>query len=139
GEGKASAETIFYDGGCGLCHTAVRFVLAEDHAGDTFRFAPLQGETFQAAVSPEEQAILPSSVVVRTAQGTLLIRARAVLYIMRRLGGLWRLLAAMAVFVPISFLDKLYDGVARIRHRLFQAPKTVCPILPVPLRQRFDA
>ena len=37
-----TTETLFYDGQCGLCHRAVRFLLAEDRApGGAFRFAPL--------------------------------------------------------------------------------------------------
>src|SRR5437879_3847393 len=47
-------ETIFYDGHCGLCHWAVRFVLAKDRNGDAFRFAPLDSDAFRAAV-PQEQ------------------------------------------------------------------------------------
>src|SRR5262249_29526147 len=73
GESKAP-EVIFYDGMCGLCHAAVRFVLAEDRAGDTFHFAPLQGETYQATVTPQQQLVLPSSVVVQTISGTMLTR-----------------------------------------------------------------
>src|SRR2546426_853835 len=31
-----ATELLFYDGHCGLCHRAVRFVLAEDVGGKTF-------------------------------------------------------------------------------------------------------
>jgi len=48
---KAPTEMIFSDSNSGLCRWAVRFVLAEDQAGDTFRFAPLGGAAFHAAVS----------------------------------------------------------------------------------------
>ncbi|MBI3725962.1 DUF393 domain-containing protein, partial [bacterium] len=66
---KASAvERIFFDGGCGLCHGFVRFVLAEDRAG-AFRFAPLGSRAFEAAVREEERAGLPESVVVVTEEG----------------------------------------------------------------------
>src|SRR5208282_2216789 len=34
-------EELFYDGYCGLCHRAVRFILAEDTTGTAFRFAAL--------------------------------------------------------------------------------------------------
>ena len=36
-------ETIFYDGGCGLCHRFVRFVIKRDPDGTLFRYAPLEG------------------------------------------------------------------------------------------------
>ena len=46
--------TVYYDGECGFCHRSVRFLLQEDRSGLTFRYAPLQGRSFAAAV-PESQ------------------------------------------------------------------------------------
>jgi predicted DCC family thiol-disulfide oxidoreductase YuxK len=131
-------EWLYYDGHCGLCHRAVRFVLAEDLAGDAFRFAPLQGEQFQASVSAAEREALPDSLVVRSGAGALLTRSAAVIHILRRVGGFWRLLAGMVALIPAPLRDAAYDGVARIRYRLFARPADVCPILPAELRARFD-
>jgi predicted DCC family thiol-disulfide oxidoreductase YuxK len=135
---QAPTETLFYDGHCGLCHRFVRFVLAEDRTGAAFRFAPLGGAAFQKQVPEAERPGLPDSVVVATAGGGLLTRSAAALHVLRRLGGVWRLLAVLAGFVPGVVLDKLYDGVARIRHRLFRPPAAACPLLPPPLRARFS-
>lgn len=137
GEGS-NAEHIFYDGHCGLCHRAVRFVLAEDRAGNTFRFAPLDSDAFRAAIPEEERKNLPDSIVVRTADGRTLIQAQAVLYIMQRLGGLWRIIATLVQVVPPGLLNIAYAGVARVRRRIFAAPAEACPILPKHLRGRFD-
>ncbi|OAI53038.1 hypothetical protein AYO44_16345 [Planctomycetaceae bacterium SCGC AG-212-F19] len=138
-EGEADQpEMIFYDGHCGLCHRAVRFVLAEDRSGATFRFAPLDSDAFRASIPEEERAGLPDSMIVRTADGQTLTQARGVLYIMRRLGGLWRVIATVALIVPPGLMDAGYAGVARIRHRLFARPVEACPILPAGLRGRFD-
>jgi predicted DCC family thiol-disulfide oxidoreductase YuxK len=134
----AATETIFYDGGCGLCHRVVRFVLAEDREGDRFRFSPLNSQKFFSGVPPENKASLPDSIVVHTAADTLLIKSNALIYVGKRLGGIWRLLAECAETLPDSWRDKLYDMVARIRHRLFRAPKEVCPVIPAKLRARFD-
>jgi predicted DCC family thiol-disulfide oxidoreductase YuxK len=131
-------EPIFYDGHCGLCHRAVRFVLAEDRAGAAFRFAPLDSDTFRAAVSEEERARLPDSMVVKTKEGAVLTRSTAFLHILRRLGGLWRVVALVGGLVPQVLRDGVYDGVARVRRRLFAAPADACPVLPKELRQRFD-
>jgi predicted DCC family thiol-disulfide oxidoreductase YuxK len=133
-----SAEMIFYDGRCGLCHAAVRFVLAEDNRVETFRFAPLDGEFFRAAVAEERRTMLPDSLIVLTAEGELRSRSSAVLYVMKRLGGVWRLFVLIAHVVPVAWLDKNYDVVARMRYRLFPKPESVCPILPVNLRSRFE-
>jgi predicted DCC family thiol-disulfide oxidoreductase YuxK len=120
------ADTIFYDGHCGLCHRLVRFVLAVDRKG-VFRFAPL-----------DVRASLPQSIVVRTAEGELLTRWAAILYILRRLGGIWRLLGGTLDLLPRSFLDGCYDRVARVRKHLFREPEKVCPRVPPHLRSRFD-
>ena len=131
-------DLVFYDGHCGLCQRSVRLILAEDSTDAAFRFAPLQGETFQALLPAKERDALPLSLVVRTEQGTLLTRSAAVLHIMRRLGGVWRLLAGLLVLLPARPRDGLYDGVARIRHHLFARPVEACPLMPPQMRARFD-
>jgi predicted DCC family thiol-disulfide oxidoreductase YuxK len=135
---RAGTERLFYDGHCGLCQRSVRLILAEDATGSPFRFAPLQGETFQALLSPQERDALPLSLVVQTEKGTLLTRSSAVLHIMRRLGGVWRLLAGVLVLLPARLRNALYDGVARIRLHIFARPAEVCPLMTPQLRARFD-
>jgi predicted DCC family thiol-disulfide oxidoreductase YuxK len=135
---QGRAETFFYDGHCGLCHRAVRFVLAEDREGNEFRFAPLQGETFQRLVPPEQRAGLPDSIVVRREDGVLLARSDAFIYILRRLGGGWGALAAILRVIPRPVRDAVYDLVARIRYRVFGRRDDLCPIVPADLRARFD-
>jgi predicted DCC family thiol-disulfide oxidoreductase YuxK len=131
-------ERVFYDGACGLCHRAVRFVLAEDRAGDAFRFAALHGETFEKELSVEKRAGLPDSIVVLTHDGEVLVRSRAIFRMMERLGGAWRVLALLGRIVPRPVADAVYDGIARVRHRLFAKPADVCPLIPKSLRPRFD-
>jgi predicted DCC family thiol-disulfide oxidoreductase YuxK len=129
---------LFYDGGCGLCHRAVRFVLAEDRDGLGFRFAPLAGAAFERAVPPALRAALPDSLVLVTPAGLILVRAEAAREVGRRLGGLWRVLALISRALPTPWLDRAYDGIARVRHRLFARPPASCPLLPPELFERFD-
>ena len=131
-------ERIYFDGECGLCHRWVKFALARDRGRELFRFAPLQGPTFAADVSPEERRALPDSVAVRTADGRLLTRSAATLHILSRLGGPWRGLAALARVVPRPLRDWTYDRVASVRKRLFAQPPTACPMVPRELSRRFD-
>ena len=131
-------ETLFYDGHCALCHGTVKFVIKRDRTGTTFRFAPLQGETFQALVPAEQRAGLPDSIVIRTADGMLLARSDAIVRILRRLGGGWRILGAILAAIPRGLRDAVYDFVARIRYRVFGKRDDLCPIVPPALRQRFD-
>jgi predicted DCC family thiol-disulfide oxidoreductase YuxK len=133
-----SPELLFYDGHCGLCHRAVKFVLEHDRTGGAFRFAPLQGETFQSRVAPEKRAGLPDSVVVLTADGDLLTRSSAFLYIFRRLGGGWNVLAGVLAVIPRPLRDAVYNTIARIRYRVFGRRDDLCPIVPANVRVRFD-
>lgn len=135
--GKES-EYIFYDGHCGLCHRAVKFVLTHDRCGSAFRFAPLQGETVQSRVPAERRANLPDTFVVLTRDGTLLMRSNASLYILKRLGGRWKILAKILGVIPRSLRDLVYDSVARIRYRLFGRRDNLCPVVPPDLQARFD-
>lgn len=139
GRAAHSIERVYYDGHCGLCHRAVRFLLAEDVDGSRFRFAPLQGDTCAARIASDRRARLPDSVVIETADGRLLVKSAAVLHILARLGGVWRVLGIAGAFFPCAVRDKAYDAVARIRRKLFPPPPDACPLSPPGLRTRFDA
>jgi predicted DCC family thiol-disulfide oxidoreductase YuxK len=131
-------ERVFYDGACGLCHRTVRMILSEDALGTAFRFAPLGSETFTALASEEERRSLPDSIVVQRHDGRLELESAAVLRILERLGGFWRIAAVVGRCVPRALRDRAYGFVARVRHRVFPRPDAACPILPKPLMARFD-
>jgi predicted DCC family thiol-disulfide oxidoreductase YuxK len=131
-------DYLFYDGHCGLCHWAVKFVLKHDRSGEAFRFAPLQGPTFEARVPVERRALLPDSIVVLTCDEALLVRSSAFLHILRRLGGGWAILASLLGVIPPGLLDLAYNFIARIRYGVFGRSDEVCPIVPAELRARFD-
>ena len=66
------------------------------------------------------------------------MRAAAILEIGKRLGGIWRVAAIAAGVLSLRVLNAGYDGIARIRHRIFAPPPDACPLLPAHLRDRFD-
>ncbi len=134
---------VFYDGTCGLCHRTIRFLLAEDAAGLRFRYATLDSDAFRSALREPESGFrpgdaLPDSVVVHRPGTAMLTRASGALEIGHQLGGLWRLLAIVAGWIPISVLNHGYDFIARVRHRLFRRPDESCPLVPAELRDRFE-
>jgi predicted DCC family thiol-disulfide oxidoreductase YuxK len=135
---ESQPEILFYDGHCALCHGAVKFVLKRDRAGASFRFAPLQGETFAARAPEIARKTLPDSIVVLTSDGALLLRSDAFLHILARLGGTWRLLAGTLRVIPRPFRDSVYDSVARVRYRVFGTRTDMCPVVPPELRSRFE-
>lgn len=112
-------------------------MLWADPQGRAFRFAPLGGAAFEAMVPASAREGLPDSMVVRTPEGVLLVRSAGVLYMLRRLGGPWRVVAALSRVVPRPLRDAAYDFVARIRLRLFDRPDDACPMVPPHLRGRF--
>jgi predicted DCC family thiol-disulfide oxidoreductase YuxK len=139
GISPSTQERLFYDGHCGLCHHAVQFLLAEDHDGSRFRYAPLDSGVFRNTIPEVTRQALPDSVVVWIPEpGTALTRSAAALHAMRRLGGYWRALAAVASLIPGSVLDTAYDAIARVRKRIFASPQEACPLIPRELRSRFD-
>ena len=132
-------ELLLYDGHCGLCHGAVRFVLARDPSGEAFRFAPLGGAAFEAAVPEALRESLPDSMAVVTHDGELLLKSAATVHVLRRLGGGWKWLGGLIAGVPSAVRDSVYDFVARRRKRWFGEVDESCPIVPAALRTRFDA
>lgn len=132
-------DLVFYDGACGLCHWSVAFLARRDRDGSRFRFAPLRGVTFRQRVPEGLAAALPDSLALQTPEGRLLVRTAAVIRALAALGGPWALVGRGLGLLPRALLDWGYDGVARIRHRLFRAPEGACPTLPRDLRDRFLA
>lgn len=111
---------VFYDGECGLCSRSVRAITARD-ARRIFRFAPLGGDTYSAM---EQVARFDdgSTIVVLTgvADGdTCFVRSDAVLYILRRLGGAYGLLATVGRWCPRPIRDGVYRVVTANRLRFF--------------------
>lgn len=135
-EPAPTRAVLFYDGGCGLCHLSVRALLALDRRG-ALAFAPLGGATFRELVPEAERAALPDSLVLRTADGRVLVRSAAVLESLQLVGGPARGLAAAARVVPRRLADRLYDRVARVRRRLFRPPAGGCPVVEPARRSRF--
>ncbi len=126
---------VLYDGNCGLCHRSVRVCLAEAPDDTPLSFAPLGSKAMRERLGDDPE--LPDSLVLLTADGRTLVRSTAIVVLMRRLGGLWRALAALLAAVPRPVRDLGYSGVARIRHLLFARPAAACPVVPAALRPRF--
>lgn len=132
-------DLLLYDGTCGLCSRAVRWVLRRDRRA-RFRFAPLQGRAAAEVLARHGQdpRDLDSVRVVADHGGPgerVLSRSRAVLHVVRALGLPWSLAGALGV-LPGRWLDKLYDRVARSRYRWF-GRSDGCLVLRPAERERF--
>jgi predicted DCC family thiol-disulfide oxidoreductase YuxK len=133
-------DIILYDGVCGLCNGFVAFVWPRDRER-RFRFAPLQGAIARAILARrghDTSALDTVFVVVdpETPAERLLARSAAGIYVLRRLGGAWGLVATLLGWVPRPLRDLAYGLLARNRHRLFGRLDT-CPVPGPEQRERF--
>ena len=128
---------VLYDGVCGVCSHAVRWILDADTAG-LFSFAPLQGSSAAAirARHPELPTDLDSIVYVERRDGTerLYVRADAIFQICEQLSGASFRRVARCRHLPTWLTDVGYQWFARSRQRVSQRLPT-CP-LPTPDQQR---
>ena len=112
---RASNPVIYFDGVCVLCNGAVDFILAED-SSQIFHFASIQGERGKCVNDPAVQR--GESMALQDGD-RLYVRSDAVLQVARRLGGIWRVLSEVAVFVPQRFRDVAYNLVQKNRYSVF--------------------
>ncbi len=130
---------ILYDGVCGLCNRLNRFVLNRDAEG-LFRFASLQSRFAKEILSKHRKTSLDLNtlylvIAPATEQERILSRARAVLHILKQIGGIWSF-AAVAGALPTFLLDLGYDLIAKNRYRIFGKLET-CPLPEPKYRDRF--
>jgi predicted DCC family thiol-disulfide oxidoreductase YuxK len=129
---------VVYDGTCGLCNRAVRWLVWHDRL-DRLRFTSSESENGSILlirhriVAPESRLIPTTILVVRNA-GTpaehILIRSQAVLAILDELPPPWPAIAGTLGLFPPSVLDVGYRLVARWRYRIWGRAES-CP-LPTP-------
>jgi predicted DCC family thiol-disulfide oxidoreductase YuxK len=125
---------MLYDGLCGLCHGAARWVIKHDHA-DRFRFLPQQSPLATAILARhgiDREAMLESnSVYLVLNSGSVhervLSQSDVTVDILLRLGGRWRILGYLLRVVPPFVRNAAYRLFARNRYRLTKRYE-VCPI-----------
>jgi predicted DCC family thiol-disulfide oxidoreductase YuxK len=138
-----SRALMLFDGLCGLCNSAVRWVTQQDHA-DRFRFAPLQSELTAAILSRHgisREAVLQSNTVylvldAGTERERLLTQSDVTVNMLLLLGGRWRVLGYLLRAVPTFLRNAAYGLFARNRYRL-TGRYEVCPLPTDAERMKF--
>lgn len=125
---------LLYDGTCGLCARTVQFVLRHERRQRTLQFASLQSTTGSEIRGRHPELNDVDSVIwyepgANGSNERLLVRSAAALRVLEYLGGAWRALGWLVV-VPRPVRDRVYDFVARHRHRL--APGVESCVVPSP-------
>ena len=130
---------VLYDGVCGLCNGLVKFLLRFDRR-DRFRYATLQSE-FAAQVLAKHglSAADLNSVTLVQDFGLPVERAYtksdAIMIAAGELGGFWRA-GKLALMLPKSIRDRVYELIARNRYRIFGQYQT-CPVPKPEVRAKF--
>ena len=129
---------LLYDGTCGFCAESVQFVLRNEGSSDrSLKFASLQSPTGVEVRTRHPELEGVDSVIWYDPSGdVVLVRSRAVLRVLRYLGGIWKPLGLLAAIVPRFVRDAVYDFVARHRHKLVRGGP-VCVVPSPDQRDRF--
>lgn len=134
----SGGPVVLYDGVCGFCNHAVQFLLRIDRR-DELRFAALQSDFAGGVIARHpELASMDSLVYVGnpgTAEEYVAVRSDGALRVLAHAGRPWRWLRIAAV-IPRPVRDRLYDGFAAIRYRVFGKLDS-CPIPSPDVRARF--
>jgi predicted DCC family thiol-disulfide oxidoreductase YuxK len=143
-----SGPILVYDGVCGFCNWAVRFILKHDRNG-VFRFASLQSEWAKRILAKHGAdasrldtlyVVLNCSADQRDAtpsgQESLLSRSNAVLFVLNELGGPWRAFGRILRVLPHAVTDWSYRTFARYRYSIFGRYDS-CPRPSAATRSRF--
>jgi predicted DCC family thiol-disulfide oxidoreductase YuxK len=126
---------LLYDGVCGLCNRLVRFVLKRDRHAH-FCFASLQSHHAARILEPHGLHPHDLNTLYVLADERLSTRADAVIFILRELGGLWRVAAAAFSIFPKPIRDWGYNVAARHRYRVFGKYES-CPLPERKYQDRF--
>lgn len=117
---------IVFDGTCMLCNRFVMFLLKKDRKS-LFRFSEIKHPD-PGAKNRDATACVPPDTVLFFHQGRWYEKSDAVLQILSRLPGAWKMTRALYVF-PRFLRDAVYTLVARHRHAWF-GHADHCPIPP---------
>jgi len=131
---------LLYDGDCGFCSRIVSLILRHEKS-DSLYFAALNSPFAARLLRGQPYLQQTDSVMWVELDASLtpqhiLLRSAAALRVCAYLGGWWNLLR-LGWLIPRPWRDRLYDAVARNRHRLLRG--SACELPSDSARQRFLA
>jgi predicted DCC family thiol-disulfide oxidoreductase YuxK len=133
---------VVFDGHCGLCNGAVRWLLRRDRR-DRLRFVALESPKVVALVArhglSEVDSTAGTILVVRDAGGVaerVLVRSDAVAAALRELPGPWVGAGVVLTWIPRAVRDLGYRVIARWRYRIWGRLQS-CPVPTAEERERF--
>jgi predicted DCC family thiol-disulfide oxidoreductase YuxK len=109
-------QIIFFDGVCGLCNASVNWLMKKDKKG-VFLFAPLQGITAQSALPKAYSEQMNTLVYLK--YGSVHNQSDAVLFALKDLGGVWKIIGFCLSVFPQSLRNFVYHWVSKNRYTWF--------------------
>lgn len=120
-------NVIYYDGECGLCHLAVRFILRVDSKSN-FYFSPLSNLDINLKNI--------DSIILKRGN-KVFYEGMAIIMIFENIDNNWNYLAKVLKLIPINVLDTAYRWMSRNRAKISVKKISSCPIVPSCYQKRF--
>ena len=100
-------NVIYYDGECGLCHLAVKFILRVD-SKSKFYFSPL---------SNLDNNLKSIDSIILKKGNKVFYEGQAIIMIFENIDNNWNYLAKVLKLIPINVLNTAYRWLSRNRTR----------------------
>ena len=120
-------NVIYYDGKCGLCHLAVRFILRVDSKSN-FYFSPLSNLDIN---------LKNIDSIILKRRNKVFYEGMAIIMIFENIDNNWNYLAKILKLIPINILDTAYRWVSRNRAKISVKKVSSCPMVPSYYQKRF--
>ena len=125
---------ILFDGVCNLCNASVQFIIKRD-SKKKFMFSSLQSDAAQAILLHNYLENLDFDTIILLEDGNVYDKSTAILKIIRRLSGFYRL-GYMFIVVPKFIRDFVYQVIANNRYKWF-GKRDTCMLPTEELKLRF--
>ena len=128
-------KIILFDGVCNLCNSSVQFIIKHDKK-DVFRFVSLQSELGQNVCNYLGISTLKiDSTILYEPENKYYSKSDVAFKILKEITGFYKVLLVFSI-LPKSFLDIIYDWIAKNRYRWFG--KIESCLIPTPeLKTKF--
>ena len=135
-DSKTSASEppmVIFDGACGFCQRSVQFVLRHERRHDLL-FVRRESELGRHLRWTYGMEAVESMLWIEG--GQVFAQSRSILRVSAYLGGWWSGLGRVASLIPTPLLNRIYNLIARNRHKLAFNPQH-CLIPTSEQRSRF--
>jgi len=125
---------IVFDGVCNLCNSVVKFIIKRDKKA-IFKFAALQSDFGKQMLILNDLPISEFDTFIYLRKAKILNRSTAALYVMKDLGGFYKLLFIGIIF-PKFIRNFFYNFIAHYRYKIW-GRKDSCMIPTEDISERF--